>query len=174
MLVPALGAADLVLSADKTTAAVGEPITITCSVTGAPAFAVWGAVIRLPPSGLGITGQGAGTALVHVRDSRTPATGEVRFGGHAASPSFTALGAGTHALGRITVVATAPGTYTVRAPSFGPSEPFGGILLPKTLGVPVVPTAAPDLVLTIGGAAVNQPPAISKPAVADPTALVLP
>lgn len=135
----------LVLGADRSTAGVGEPILVTVSVADAPAFACFGATLVMPASGLAVSGQAAGAAT-WVRDSRERLVPGVRFGGYA----HTDRPAGGYVLGRITVRASAPGTYTVRAPSFSAAEPFGGLLLPVASAARVVPTGA-ELVLTITG-----------------------
>lgn len=153
LLACGLGAAEprLVLIPNASSAPVGTPIVVRILVAEAPAFACYGASLVMPSGNLGIAAQAAGEAPatpVWVKDSRTHQTASVRFGGYAAPPQATDRPAGTWELGRITLQASAAGTYVVKAPAFSTAEPFGGLVLPLASTQRVVLQAA-ELTLTI-------------------------
>jgi hypothetical protein len=166
--------ARLTLSASRTTATVGEPIVITCGLADAPAFRCWGAVMRVPGSGIALLGQSPGSAVVHVPDSRADPGLEIRFGGHASVPAAAPLAPGSHAIGSITIQASTTGTFIIRAPAWSPDEPFGGVLLPGAGAASVIPREASLTITIVTGGTVNRPPVISSGPLATPAGPILP
>ena len=135
----------LSVSANKTTAAIGEDIMLTVAVSDAPAFSSWGATIDLRNS-FSVVDQAKGDLDTFVPDSRSEFTHGLRFGGYAHSDHA----AGSHVLAKITIRATHSGTFTLNLPAYHASnQPFGGLLIASD-GTEYVPTAT-SVTLTITG-----------------------
>lgn len=146
------------LSANQTTAEVGDLITVTVEVVDALPFSCWGATVLMPGPAIGTTAQEAGATPTFVPDSRSLISTGARFGGYHGFDPATNHPAGTYVLVRVTVRASQPGTYVLRAPGYdAQSAPFGGLLLP-TSDSPYPPTVltGTELTLTITGTAVPR------------------
>ena len=152
----AAGEARLRLTADSTTAQVGDLITVTVEVVDAPAFSCWGATVLMPSASIGTTAQAAGATPTFVPDSRGLLVPGARFGGYHGYDPASNHPAGTHVLGRVTVRASQPGTYVLQAPGYdAETAPFGGLLLPAAADTQIA-LAGAELSLTITGTAVAR------------------
>jgi len=146
----------LVLTASATEVAVGGTVTVTVSVANAPPFSCFGATVVLPATGISTTDQAAGATPTWVADSRGILVPGARFGGYHGYDPASNHPAGTHVLGTVTVRASRPGTYLLRAPPYdADTAPFGGILLPAASTSRVIPAGA-ELTITVTGDAVAR------------------